>query len=294
MCEAATRHLETLEKCTDDEGLLSGGAWYKEAGEPSCIHHAFSHAKSLVALSESGIDFERKTTLPLDNFEGTKSYSSVGVHIASKGDVYASFIAGDVDYTDSKKHNPLGGALTLLYSRMLNSPVIAATQNTSDRIEPTNMQALKNGAAMKCMTVRIENGGMRSNISSEFDTSFSSEDYTFSTKGKLSSMSGQLGGEYEMSFEVLSDGCIIYAKSEKGGKFIIPLVLRPDETAEMSENKQLSLFRNGGTVTLESTDEISVNLNSREFNTCGGFTYIVPEIILKENETVRVKIKVTK
>ena len=291
MREAAARQIEILEKCTDDEGLLSGGAWYNQAEEPSCTHHLFSHAKALVALAESGINLERETALPLDDFEGTRSYPSAGVHIASLGDTYASFKESDLDYLNNKWYNPLGGNLSLLYSRKLSSPILAATQNTGALIEPKNMQGLKNGEAVKCKTPRIDSEGFGSNLSSEFEAKFDAENYSFETVGRLSKTNGELGAEYKMEFEILSDGCSIKATCSENGKFILPLLLKPSETAGIGEENSLVLIRENGVVSVSSSGEIEVDLKGRDFNPCGGFTYIIPEITLQKNEEIVIEIR---
>ncbi len=291
MREVAARQLELLEACTDDEGLLAGGVWYSDAEEPSCIHHLFSHAKSLVAIAESRMETERKTELPLDNFEGARSYPSVGVHIASSGDMYASFSENDLDYLGNKRLNPLGGVLTLLYSRSLRSPIIAATQTTGYKVEPKNTQDLKNGEQIKSGTIRIANDKYKSFHSLNFEANFDSEALEFSSKGILTSSGGEQKGEYRHSYKLMPDGISITACSEDGGKLILPLVLKPNESAGIGENNQLILLREGGSVELSSEGEISVDLKERSFNPCGGFTYINAEITLPCNEEIEIVIK---
>ena len=51
---AIGRTLALLSRCTGDDGLLAGGLDYAAAGEPSCVHHTFTHVKALAELREEG------------------------------------------------------------------------------------------------------------------------------------------------------------------------------------------------------------------------------------------------
>ena len=51
---AIDRTLSLLIRCTGEDNLLMGGPDYAVANEPSCVHHTFTHVKSLAELLEEG------------------------------------------------------------------------------------------------------------------------------------------------------------------------------------------------------------------------------------------------
>jgi hypothetical protein len=150
--EAAYRNAVLMEKCTVN-GLLAGGPMYASAKEPACIHHTFSHAKSIVTMLNHGVNAGNGHALPTDSAQGIRFYNSIHVRQVAKGPWRATISDYDYDY-GVVEGNPTGGALTLLLHEVAG-PILAATMTTYKLTEQTNMQ-LPFQQPPTCQTPRIE------------------------------------------------------------------------------------------------------------------------------------------
>jgi hypothetical protein len=130
--EAAQRNAELMSACTHNN-VLYGGLHYHQHGDRPCIHHTFTHAKSLAtvldsqasltqpnptpkavistggALSEPqasrmGAAVEKPAsphiTLPRDQPYGLKSFPEIATHLASIGPWRATITGYDFEYIE--------------------------------------------------------------------------------------------------------------------------------------------------------------------------------------------------
>jgi hypothetical protein len=163
--EAAQRNLELMAACTHS-GLLYGGPDYFAHGDRPCIHHTFSHAKSLATVLDRGsayLDPAPRLPLPCDNPTGLKQYPEIGVHLASIGPWRATVTEYDWEYVERVQANgggtggggsASGGALSLLYHRTLG-PILTASMTEYQIIEISNQQTFRDSPHMT-LTPRIE------------------------------------------------------------------------------------------------------------------------------------------
>ena len=91
---AIDRHLKLLARCTSETGLLYGGLYYREAGEPPCIHHTFAHAKSLVdLLLAAPPEASADEPLPREAAYGHRAFADTATELVAVGPWRASFSA---------------------------------------------------------------------------------------------------------------------------------------------------------------------------------------------------------
>ncbi|MDI9471188.1 MAG: hypothetical protein QM296_13455 [Bacillota bacterium] len=138
--EIACRCLAILEDCTGSDGLLMGGRRYDDWGEPSCIHHTFTHAKILAALLEHGTEvLTSNPSLTLPRYEpGFRSYVYAVDSLLVTEEEWTATISG-YDWIFLPEGHPSGGDLTLL-KPLGADPLLVATMNKYVFQEPHNMQ----------------------------------------------------------------------------------------------------------------------------------------------------------
>ena len=296
--EAAARNFALYEAFTID-GLLAGGAMHADADEPVCIHHTFSHAKVLAHMCESGLAFTPGLArLPSDDFRGTAAYPSCGVFLAGSGDFRASLYASD--YASDPRVQPLGGSLTLLWHRK-TGPVLAATPNEYYPKEPQNMQGLRYGGPVRCMTPRIVSGAFSSVYDPLFSFRADREEPVFETEGWLTSPDGTIlqreTQEYARYRAVWrfteTEVCLTACQGAASGTLILPVIAGSRDRAELAGNRVV-ITRPGGTITLTADSPLSLpdGDGKRFFNPVGGFQHIFVCADLPRDTQVHIRIRV--
>ncbi len=185
--EAAHRNLELMAACTHNN-VLYGGPHYFQHGDKPCIHHTFTHAKSLAAVLDSNVSLAstekttvsvgdgeftaevnkpaRSVTLPRDQPYGLKSFPEIATHLAAVGPWRATVTGYDFEYIERVQSggggaggggHASGGALSLLYHQQLG-PILTASMTEYQMIEISNQQVHLDKPHM-CLTPRIELAG---------------------------------------------------------------------------------------------------------------------------------------
>ena len=202
--EVAYRNLELMTSCTHN-GLLYGGSDYYAHGDRPCIHHTFTHAKSLATVLDnnaataipktvistgggaSAAVVEKPASLPLvpsprlsiprDEPYGLKSYPEIATHLAAIGPWRATITGYDFEYIERVQSggggaggggHASGGALSLLYHQQLG-PILTASMTEYQMIEISNQQAFLDKPHMP-LTPRIESAAKQTYTSlSDFE-----------------------------------------------------------------------------------------------------------------------------
>jgi hypothetical protein len=202
--EVAYRNLELMTSCTHN-GLLYGGSDYYAHGDRPCIHHTFTHAKSLATVLDnnaataipktvistgggaSAAVVEKPASLPLvpsprlsiprDEPYGLKSYPEIATHLAAIGPWRATVTGYDFEYIERVQSggggaggggHASGGALSLLYHQQLG-PILTASMTEYQMIEISNQQAFLDKPHMP-LTPRIESAAKQTYTSlSDFE-----------------------------------------------------------------------------------------------------------------------------
>jgi len=219
--EAAQRNVELMSACTHNN-VLYGGPHYFEHGDKPCIHHTFTHAKSLATVldSEAGLAQPNPTpnavistgggaaaamekpvslpiTLPRDQPYGIKSFPEIATHLASIGPWRATITGYDFEYIERVQSggggaggggHASGGALSLLYHHQLG-PILTASMTEYQLIEISNQQVHLDKPHMP-LTPRIELAGKQTHTSlSDFEATITTNatptQITIESRGKL-------------------------------------------------------------------------------------------------------------
>ena len=273
---ACERALTLYEKCTHN-GLLAMPMAH-EFGEPTCIHHTFTHAKALAALvcSKNAISTQ-KEALPCEEEYGVKQYQNGKLILVSRGGFRATFSASLGGYISKSTANA-GASMNLLYHK--NAGVIcAATTPIYSPTEPLNQQYLRNSADPPCMTAQFTvNGEMccldKSAKLSAFGTKIVAE-------GKL------WRAEYDFTdTELIIDLCC------NGGMYSLPVVCSKNQNASLSVDGKSLTLDNG--ITIVSSEKLTVNENERTFHQVGGLGYLPISVSVQNTAKLIIKYHNTK
>jgi hypothetical protein len=213
-----------MSACTHN-GLLYGGPHYYQHGDQPCIHHTFTHAKSLATVLDSNVALTPTETkivsigdgefaalvnkpasrliLPRDKPYLLKSFPEIATHLAAIGPWRATVTNYDFEYIErvqsggggaSGGGHASGGALSLLYHTQLG-PILTASMTDYQMIEISNQQVHLDKPHMP-LTPRIELSGKQPYTSlSDFEATITTNptptQIIFEAKGRLLTASHQ-------------------------------------------------------------------------------------------------------
>jgi hypothetical protein len=270
--DACERALTLYEKCTR-EGLLAM-PMADVTGEPTCLHHTFTHAKALAALvcAENCPENIEKTALPCEKKYGVKSYQKGNLLLVSSGCFRATFSSVCSSYHPAFTANG-GGSMNLLYHDSYGI-ICAATSAEYNPTEPLNQQYLRNSDNPPCMTAQFFVDGKQACQDKSAKISYNGATVT--------SEAEKWRAVYSFEGESLKIGL-----SSIGGIYSLPIVCAKGQKASLSEDKKtLSI---AGSVTIESSDPMDIDTDKRIFNQVGGLAYL--PISIPVNGHVNIVIK---
>jgi len=286
--EAAYRSFALFEKLTVDN-LLAGGFMHEEAGQPACVHHAFTHAKVLAHMCQSGLSFSHQASLPSDSFRGIRSFPDCGIHLVGADGLRASVYTGD--HTDDPRQSALGGSMTLLWSETAGA-VFAATMNNFYPVEPHNMQLLKDGSDILTMTPRLQHGAFSNVYDGDFHTDIDRENLIFRTVGRVKTAEGKPftleSGEhasYEITHAFSANKLTITIKTGlSGAVYHLPVICTASEKVTLEGNRAV-IERAGGRIEIQTSAplEAPYGVEKRFFNPVGGFDHVMLAVSVPEN-----------
>lgn len=255
--DACERALTLYEKCTR-EGLLTMPMAHV-TGEPTCLHHTFTHAKALAALvcAENCPESIEKTALPCEKEYGIKRYQSGNLLLVSIGDFRATFSAVSSSYHPANLANG-GGAMNLLYHRRYGI-LCAATSPVYHPTEPLNQQYLRESEDPPCMTAQFYIGGKPACQDKSARLSFEGNKVTAKAAAWQATYSFE-GEELKICLEC------------GNGAYNLPIVCEKEQKVTLSGNRMtLSI---ADSVTVLSDAPMSVDTDKRVFNQVGGLAYL--------------------
>ena len=130
-----------LKRCTK-HGLLHGGLHYFSRGVKPCVHHTFTHAKSLAAMLDAGEHapaINHAAPLPRQRADGVRFFPEVQVWLAARGPWRATVSAYDWVYRPYVQQ-ATGGSLAVLWNEQLQEPLFAASMAEYMLVEKNNQQ----------------------------------------------------------------------------------------------------------------------------------------------------------
>ena len=313
--EAAYRNLELMAACTHD-GLLYGGPDYFIHGDQPCIHHSFTHAKSLATVLDSGNETlvpSQRLTLPRDEAYGLKSYPEIGTHLASIGDWRATVTQYDWEYIEQVQSgngnggggHVSGGTLSLLYHLTLG-PLCVASMTQYQIIEISNQQMHLDSPHM-ALTPRIESSGAKTYTStSDFGATLTVTSspglISFTALGRLLTPAHQAmpngGLHYHLAYNLTPGRVEIAASAEAPARtplaFILPVIARQDEAVERVDAQTIRITKPSG-VLVVSTDNpagFEPAPKERTFNLVPGFECVPLTVPMSPGKEIRIRLEV--
>jgi hypothetical protein len=303
--EAARRNAELMASCTHD-GLLYGGPDYRAHGDPACIHHTFTHAKSLAAVLDRGEfpqDHGKRPELPRDEAYGLKTFSVIGTRLAAIGPWRATVTEYDWDYVEDVQSgsggagsHASGGALSILYHRVLG-PLFTASMTQYRMIEISNQQQYRDGPTM-ALIPRIE-------FANGDETYMSCNDYkavvkatqdsgevVFTAEGQMQTAARKPMKEGDLTYRMvyrLSERAVELAATVNGRvagaaplRLILPLVSRADEQVEQPDPQRIQITKPQGTlhVYTDAAEGFEAIAKTRVFNLVPGFECLPVSLVL--------------
>lgn len=259
--DACERVLSLYESCTHDSLLSLPMA--KEAGEPTCLHHSFCHAKALAVLADADPIEPARTLLPCEVDYGIKFFENQNVALISHNGWRATISASDILYARGCENG--GGSITLLLKDGL--PICAATMRIYNNQEPLNMQYLRSSDQIHCMTPRM--------VFSDGGDNLLDMKVRLEKTGEYSIRAYSGDWEIDYSFE---DNVKISIRSARKAKFILPIIKHGDLSCENNSCRigNVSVKANG------------ISCIGSGFNEVGGFIWQILEIPFEDTAEITI------
>lgn len=273
LTDACERVLTLYEKCTHN-GLISMPMAH-QAGEPSCLHHTFAHAKALAALyrADNVPEAVERSTLPCETPYGVKDFQNGRLKLMSDGKFRATVSAVRAMLLSDNAANG-GGSLNLLYHK--NRGVIcAATSYEYVPSEPLNQQYLRNSDVIPCMTAQFYIGGQPA--CKDKNVTLTSTDASVTASAEKWQATYSLGDSFVIDLTCEDE---VYA---------LPLVCPKDEKVTLSPDG-LTL-RLGDSLTVTSTTPMTCDPELRFFNQVGGLLYLPVSVEVKGSVRLTLSVK---
>ena len=316
--EAAYRNLELMAACTHN-GLLYGGPDYFTHGDQPCIHHSFTHAKSLATVLDSGNETlvpSPRLTLPRDEPYGLKSYPEIGTHLAAIGDWRATVTEYDWEYVEQVQSgngnggggHVSGGTLSLLYHRTLG-PLCVASMTQYQIIEISNQQVHLDSPHM-ALTPRIESSGAKtytstSDFTAALTVASSPSLISFTALGRLLTAAHQPMPEgamhYRLDYNLTPGRVEIAATTEASTQtqplaFILPVIARQDDAVERVDAQTIRITKPSGALVVSTDNPAGFEPvpKERTFNLVPGFECVPLTVSMFPGKGIRVWIQVAR
>ena len=328
--EAAQRNAELMSACTHDN-LLYGGPHYFQHGDRPCIHHTFTHAKSLATVLDNNptrnavistgggaaAAVEKPASLPItlprDQPYNIKSFPEIATHLASIGPWRATVTGYDFEYIERVQSggggaggggHASGGSLSLLYHQQLG-PILTASMTEYQLIEISNQQVHLDNPHM-CLTPRIELAGKQTCTSlSDFEAAITTNatptQITLESRGRLLSASHHppITGEahYNLHYSLTQSTVEIRATAEAPPEtplhFILPVISSSTETITQPDPKTIRITKRNGTLTIRITAQRPLKPipAERTFNLVPGFEAIPITIPMQPNQEIQIHLE---
>ncbi len=295
--EVAARNLALMARCTKD-GLLMGGPGYAAAGYASCIHHSFSHAKSLATVIDAGQTAAMAPqVLPRDGAYGLKSFDEIATHLASVGPWRATVTGYDWDYLAPEGGgHASGGALSLLYHQTMG-PIFAASLTKYKVVEVANQQVPKD-AHHQVLTPRVEaadNDGLTSlsDFAAKITATGDASKVSFAVEGQVQAIGHQAsGGVYKLGY-TFGDAVTISAELSRGtGVLVLPVIVGEGETFSAAGPGAVEVIKSTGRLRIvtDAAAGFEPLPSQRIFNLVPGVQALALRIALTDGKPVQVTI----
>ncbi|WP_044209158.1 hypothetical protein [Flammeovirga sp. OC4] len=306
---AVIRNTELLDRCTND-GLLHGGMHYVSHGIKPCLHHTFTHAKSLAYLLDNWKhlpDLDTETPLPRVAAEGVNYFEELDTVLVSRGNWRATVTAYDAEYYHKKDlRQATGASLSALYHNQIGL-VCAASLAVYRKMEPLNQQDAPGKDI--ALTPRIEtnvDGNWYTNLF-DLEASFNTkkDDYLVAVEGtaqlkneareKVKGTAGNFNINYQFETDYLKIIAHTDQKIKEKTAFVLPIVSPNNEEVKQLDANTITIHKTDGILKLTSNVPMKIRTTEkkRTFNMVPGVEAVPIDIFFEKNQkTVEVKLEV--
>lgn len=314
--EAARRNAQLMAACTKNN-LLYGGPDYALHGDFPCIHHTFTHAKSLATVLDRGADslaVENAPKLPRDTPYGLRTFPEIGTYLASIGDWRATVTEYDFEYVETVQRggsseggggHATGGALSLLYHQTLG-PVCVASMTKYQALEIANQQPVR-GSDLMTLTPRIECEGTipftsLNDLEAKVTAARTPQRITITAAGRLLTTAhiAPAAGDVHYQLDYMFEEGGIEIRAQVTGdahgaapvRFVLPIVSRPGELVDLVKAGEVRVVKPKGRVTIATDAAGGFEAISKErvFNLVPGFLCLPLVILMKPGHVVSIRI----
>ena len=253
--DACERVLGLYERST--HGGLLAMPMAHEVGEPTCLHHTFTHAKALATLiCEGSAAAPQKSKLPR-KADGAVSYQNGKLVLVSSGAFRATFSAVHAMSLPDHAANG-GGSLNLLYHRDYGV-ICAATSASYVPSEPLNQQYLRTADHSPCMTAQFIVNGKMGCLEKEV---------ALRVNGKEVSA---IASAWQATY-TLTDSAVNIVLDCQNGIYHLPIVCPKSRCATLSEDGRVLKIDHA--LTVKSDVPLAVDCQKRVFHQVGGLLYL--------------------
>lgn len=280
---AAERNLQLLRQCTVN-GLLMGGPHYQSAGQGTCVHHTFTHAKVLAGILERHLCVEQKgeTTLPRQRV-GERYDKETGSWIVNWPSMTATITSYDWEYLPGGHAG--GGTLSLLYHSQAGMLLCSGVCQYMLK-EPNNMQVPRH-VRHECLALRIEKRGEDGLLYSslyEDCAQITREGNRFIVNGGLKDIHHRYAPgkhlQYRFCYQLEEHRLTVQAEFSEGC-LICPVVSRKEEPVLFDDQENfVRIQKDHAVVTVRANGVLSLPYGTeRIFNLIPGFQALRMEVL---------------
>jgi hypothetical protein len=282
--EVARRNLSLMKSCTHD-GLLYGGPHLHLNGDRPCVHHTFTHAKSLATVLEAGVPVQVTggSTLPRDDAHSIKRFDELATRLIATGPWRATITDYDQVYYKRPTGHPTGGALSLLYHMTLG-PICVASMTEYALVEPNNMQKHGDYPTMP-LTPRVEVVIDNQTYTSLSDNDAKVEQQTrrgvaITAVGRLLNAKGEppkSEASYKLIYQFEASPMITASVSGvTGAKIVLPIVSPKHEEYQRINDTTVRIKKENGLLEVKTGSQRGLTmLPDRVFNLVPGMQCLV-------------------
>ncbi len=266
---ACEKVLTLYEKCTHN-GLLAIPMAH-EVGEPTCLHHTFTHAKALAALvCAKNVTITPKEPIPCEASPKVKTYQNGKLVLVSNGSFRATISAAHAGFLPEYAANG-GGSLNLLYHKEYGI-ICAATSASYKPSEPLNQQYLRSADNSPCMTAQFVVNGKMGCQDKDVNLAVNETKITASAT------------DWRATYTI-NESSVDIELNCQSGIYNLPIVCKKSSSVTVSDDERSVNIDQK--LTIKSDTPLIVDCNKRIFNQVGGLLYLPISI------TVQGKVKLT-
>ncbi|OHX64493.1 hypothetical protein [Flammeovirga pacifica] len=306
---AVIKNTELLDRCTSN-GLLHGGMHYVSHGIKPCLHHTFTHAKSLAFMLDNWKelpDLDVATPLPRATAQGVQYFEELDTVLVSRGQWRSTITAYDAEYYHKKDlRQATGASLSTLYHNKVGL-ICAASLAVYKKMEPLNQQSAPGKDI--ALTPRIETFSGDQWYTNLFDLEASfntkNDDYLITVQGamQLKNESRQkvvnTAGNFNVDYQFTSDNLIIKASTNQDinekTAFVLPIISPNNEEVIHVNANKIKVKKPNGTLKISANVPIKIRKTekNRTFNMVPGVEAIPLDLFFDKNEkSIRIKLEV--